>query len=894
MATVRMPEDTHFTLDIFGRYGCNTLDEALDSAVPGLKYPDARPFDHIVLGGGSFGAVLATRLFNLDRTHHHRVLVLEAGPFALPEHVQNLPPSFAPPGKGYAGTVWAEPWESDSPMNFNQRFPGLAFCVGGRSVFWGGWSPYFIDSEVTDPSWPASVRDDLMTPVLPAANPTESYLDQAARVLGTDKTNDFVGGPLHRALSDHFFTTLSKRPRGPGKDELTGNRGALKARKDLEAPLAVAGASERPGFFASNKFSSVQLLLRALRVAQGEAEAASPGDSDRANVFKRLMLVPNCHVTRLRRSGSRITHVVVQPVDYVARNGSLVRQTLPEKEIELPDGGRVFLALGTIESTRLALNTVPEKGLIGRNFMAHLRSNLTFRVPRSSFAGLDPDQEPDPVKRQKLRELQVSALFVKGIHTHQDGTKGHYHLQVTASGVGELGMNSEAELFKKIPNIEELDQFKDLTDPWVVVTLRGIGEMVGDKTSADPQNRVTLGTPDGNGVARARVRLESNWSDPSDPRATDPNDPTATKDNELWDAMDAAAEELVASFEVLGPVQYLSRPNQPENAHWQTQPPSPDLRRDTLSSTHHEAGTLWMGDQPATSVTDPTGRIWELDNLYAVGPALLPTIGSPNPMLSGVALARRTADKLIVAPAALPLEEHFVSLFDGTGKTLHRWHKAGPGSFLLQDGLLITQPGRDHSVLFYAAEAFNDFILRLQFRLPGPVDSFGKAIGNSGVFLRFRYPHTQWADVNQQEPQAAGNPAWVAAATGFEVQIDEQGRNSFFDKHRTGAIYDVPTGQVINGQAEPNDQEYTPGPVLQAQRWYEYEIEVVRDTYTVRLGEAREGQETAFQQVTKFRKPAGKYAGRGSPASAGQSSGYVGVQAHSGAVAFRHIRVRKL
>ncbi|HSH58208.1 MAG TPA: family 16 glycoside hydrolase [Acidimicrobiales bacterium] len=894
MASIRIPEDTHFTLDILGRYGCNTLDEALDSAVPDRKYADARPFDHIVLGGGSFGAVLATRLFNLDRTHRHRVLVLEAGPFALPEHVQNLPPSFGPPGKGNLGTVWGQPWESDSPMSFNQNFPGLAFCVGGRSVFWGGWSPYFIDSEVADPSWPASVRTDLMTPVLPAANPKESYLDQAARVLGTDKTNDFVTGPLHDALADHFFKTLSNRPGGPGSDDLTGSRGVLNAKDDLEAPLAVAGASERPGFFASNKFSSVQLLLRALRIAQGEAEAASPGDLDRASVFKRLMLVNNCHVTRLRRSGSRITHVVVQPVEYVAQNGTLVRRTLPEKEIELPDGRRVFLALGTIESTRLALNTVPEKPLIGRNFMAHLRSNLTFRVPRSSFAGLDPNQEPDPVKAQKLRELQVSAFFVKGVHTHKDGTSGHYHLQVTASGVGELGMNSEAELFKKIPNIEELDQFKDLTDPWVVVTLRGIGEMVGDKTSPDPENRITLGTPDGNGVPRARVRLETNWSNPSDPRATDPNDQTATKDNELWDAMDAAAEELAASFQALGPVQYLSRPNQPENAHWQAQPPPRNLRRDTLSSTHHEAGTLWMGDQPATSVTDSTGRIWELDNLYAVGPALLPTIGSPNPMLSGVALARRTADKLVAAPAAPPPEPQFSYLFDGTGKTFGRWHKAGPGAFRLQDGLLIAQPGGDHSVLFYAAEAFNDFILRLQFRLPGPVDSFGKAIGNSGVFVRFRYPHTQWPDVNQQEPRAGGNPAWVASATGFEVQIDEQGRDFFFDKHRTGAIYDVPTGQVINGQAEPKDQKYTPGPILQPHRWYEYEIEVVGDTYTVRLGEAQEGQATAFQQVTKFKKPAGKYAVRGLPASAGQSSGYLGVQAHSGPVAFRHIRIGKL
>jgi len=148
--------------------------------------------------------------------------------------------------------------------------------------------------------------------------------------------------------------------------------------------------------------------------------------------------------------------------------------------------------------------------------------------------------------------------------------------------------------------------------------------------------------------------------------------------------------------------------------------------------------------------------------------------------------------------------------------------------------------------------------------------------------------------VNQQQPQAGGNPAWVATATGFEVQIDEQGRDFYYEKHRTGAIYDIPTGQVINNQPEPKEQTYTPGPVLQPNRYYEFEIEVRGDTYTVRLGEVQEGQPTAYNQVTSFTKPAGKYGGRGLPASAGQSSGYLGLQAHTGNVTFRRIRIQRL
>src|SRR5205814_6183215 len=108
--------------------------------------------------------------------------------------------------------------------------------------------------------------------------------------------------------------------------------------------------------------------------------------------------------------------------------------------------------------------------------------------------------------------------------TRSNRSKGHFHIQITASGLGELGSNSEAELFRKIPNIDQLDQFKDLNDKWIVITLRGIGEMIGDKTSADPQNRIRQGHGgepdgiDGNGVPRAVIRLETNAKDASDPR----------------------------------------------------------------------------------------------------------------------------------------------------------------------------------------------------------------------------------------------------------------------------------------------------------------------------------------------------------------------------------------
>src|SRR5258706_12532266 len=176
---------TDFTLDVTGRYVCNGLDEANRSTDRSVDL-DAKPFDYIVIGGGSFGSVFASHILNLDHTRSHRILVLEAGPFLFPEHVQNLPPPFD------TNQVWGEPWNSDSPKSWNREFPGLAFCLGGRSLFWGGWSPSFIDSQITSPPWPANVRRDLMTAGLPARGPSPTFLYPPADQIGPSQTQTFL------------------------------------------------------------------------------------------------------------------------------------------------------------------------------------------------------------------------------------------------------------------------------------------------------------------------------------------------------------------------------------------------------------------------------------------------------------------------------------------------------------------------------------------------------------------------------------------------------------------------------------------------------------------------------------------------------------------------------
>src|SRR6266511_3390561 len=84
--------ETIFTRDILGNYVCNKLSEAKNSG----------PFDVIIIGGGTFGLALAQDLYfrgkrspqvqeDRFKPSNYRILVLEAGPFTLAEHVQDFP-----------------------------------------------------------------------------------------------------------------------------------------------------------------------------------------------------------------------------------------------------------------------------------------------------------------------------------------------------------------------------------------------------------------------------------------------------------------------------------------------------------------------------------------------------------------------------------------------------------------------------------------------------------------------------------------------------------------------------------------------------------------------------------------------------------------------------------
>ena len=897
-------ESTSFTLDNMGRFLCNTLQEATDSAaqtVGGRK----RDFDVIVIGGGTFGSVVAEHLFVADATRSRRILVLEAGPFVLPEHFQNMPFLGGAPDMRV-------PWVNHPALNYS----GLIFAIGGRSLTWGGWSPELLDEEMT--AWPATTRTALRPPA-----PGEGYFAGASRQIGVKETNDFIYGPLHVALRKQLhaglkvpgnatgftFADLLDHPAvrypDPGEPPLdaallrdwlglpvtdTTSKAELLELFKLEAPLAVQSTT-LPGFFPTNKFSAVPGLIRAARLAGSEADGVGPV----ADARKRLMVVPNCHVQEL------ITET--QPDNWVRITGVRVWQNGGSVDIALApprNGGQsaVVIALGTVETTRLALTTF-QQSLAGRaaqrmgtNLIAHLRSNLTIRVPKQAIAASLPPTA--------LTSLQCSALLVKG-----KAPNGRtFHFQITAAGLGKLGADSEAELFKKLPTLEHMNDMLRANDDTVVITIRGIGDM----TPRNPDSFINLSATDTEfGRPKAVVTLGNAKASPQDfPGSVETNNDRAT-----WNAMDAVSDKIALIFAGNEPFDILASANSvipvPAGAPAQRLATLAAFknRRDDLGTTHHDAGTMRMGDNIADAVTNDFGRVHDTNSCYVAGPALFPTIGSPNPMLTGVALGRRTGDLLnsAVLPGPDPIvspqsEAGFRPLFDGKAGTFKNWRLAGPpgGGMLHVNGEMVSYGDGGLRLFYYATESFSDFTLRLQFRI---LDS---AKHNSGVFLRFPRPTLDLATAQLKSRAAnepafdSGNPAWKPVITGFEVQIDDNAlgdsTKDFYGirpepdglfKNRTGAIYKIQAADRIwhLNTNEPAVQNYTPGPALVPDVWFEYEIVVQGDDYTVFLTNTQTGER---KKTTSFHN---------ADAERGGAPGFIGVQAYAGnTVAWRHIRIK--
>jgi Domain of Unknown Function (DUF1080) len=178
-------------------------------------------------------------------------------------------------------------------------------------------------------------------------------------------------------------------------------------------------------------------------------------------------------------------------------------------------------------------------------------------------------------------------------------------------------------------------------------------------------------------------------------------------------------------------------------------------------------------------------------------------------------------------------KNNFTSIFDG--KTLDGWKMAGDGRFVVAGSDESLQSEGGVGLLWYSERIFNNFMLRLEWKVSNEGD-------NSGVFIRF--------------PDPDDNPN-IAVTEGYEVQLDDKAGDPI---HQTGAIYDFAAPSKIVSRP--------PG------EWNKMEIRAQGQSYTVTIN---------GQRVTEF-------------TGSRMTEGYIGLQAHDdeSKVSFRNIMIKEI
>ncbi len=829
-------QDSTFLRDALSRFVCNTLDEALASAPSG--------FDVVVVGSGMYGAYYAAKLFEF--TKHvpgvkPRILVLQEGPMVIYEHFQNLPQGlgaiFGVPlapllPEGQFRIITPDGAPETNRVNAG-RFSPHHRCVGGKSLFWGGWAPTLRPADLLQ--WPAPVAEFL--------NGADGYDGVTKEIGARDEPadgRDFIYGDLYECLLQHGKTLV------PIQIDAEG----YSIERVLPPPIAVSVRSEFSGLFSPDKFSSLPLLIDAIRE---DIDAAGGSDEKR-----RLFLVPNVHVAKLDTSEGFVRSIQVAVRDPVGFGGSV-----HGRKIDLPEYGSVVLAGNTINSTRLARNSFPRPAELtsermGANLMVHVRGNYLWRVRRSVFE----EHDSDLVSK---KSLQQAALQIEGTITTSKGRKARYHFQFYAAPISEGG-SAEPFLYQMVPDREDLIELEQALDDaqWITVGIRTCGEAFGDQNAPVAPGGERSGT--------------TSWMDTSQFSSDEFGQPHGfvqlVNDSEVDEVrfkQRSAAFRFMAAL-VGVPIEETGKQEKDVDLN------DPDVKmfllngqdsisatEDGLGTTYHECGTLWMGEDPDTSVTDVNARFHHVANAYVVDQSLFPTGGSANPVPTGLTLARLAARAMTnrYAPEK-PFDDRdagFISLFDGT---LNAWASEGMGNFrvvhaggkpILEAGLA----GVDSALglLRFTGQTFSNFVLRLEWK------AFSSR-ANAGVFLR-------------TPPVGGGglDAAFYAQCT--EIQIDDSGKN--FDparqpnvvyggfRERTGAIYGV--APSTQGRSKAFRPRFTADG-----EWNVFEIRAEGSSVTVQHNGAVVSSASVAPNLPR--------------------AGHIALQCHTDIVQFRNIRVRPL
>lgn len=255
--------------------------------------------------------------------------------------------------------------------------------------------------------------------------------------------------------------------------------------------------------------------------------------------------------------------------------------------------------------------------------MVHLRCDIAFDVERVKLAEFVETTWPG----KKLADL----LQLASLHIQCEGQNGTYQYQLFAATNAD---GPDDNMYKMVP---DLDVQREIAEEFkadkIRIVLRASGEVRGGRNKP-------LGNPEFDYIDLAGdADFDQEFSHR---RAWVQFNQGNHFNDEIWQDMHDTGHKIAQKLANGGSLVYrqeavVGQPFLLDNLKVQQ----------GVGTTFHDSGTLWMGDDPDSSVTDVNGHFHHVTNAYCCDQALFTTVGSANPVLTGLGLARKVAAEIV-------------------------------------------------------------------------------------------------------------------------------------------------------------------------------------------------------------------------------------------------------